>query len=83
MPKKPEGFEVPPKLLAQLNECSNGGFVLFNFDDYGVPRLYSTIDNPIFALALQHHIQNWAKSLEAYNVEISVAQLINQNRKKK
>lgn len=83
MPKrKPDGFIFPEKLLEQVNECSNGGFVLFNFDDQGIPQVYSFIDNPIYALALQNHIQTWGKSLEAFTIEVSVQQLLKQNRKK-
>lgn len=80
--KKNDRFLFPPQLLEQINECSNGGFVLFNFDDQGVPQIYSMVDNSIFALAMQNHIQNWAKAIEAFNVESSVSALLKQNKRK-
>lgn len=80
--KKPDVFQFPPKLLEQINECSNGGFALFNFDDQGLPQIYSMIDNPICALALQSHVQNWGKAMETFNVETSVDHLFKQTRKK-
>ena len=75
-------FQFPPSLLKQINECSNGGFILFLFDDAGVPKIHSAIDNPIIGLALHGHIQNWARSVEAINVESAMDNFYRGKKKK-
>lgn len=82
MKKDPMNFQFPPKLLKQINECSNGGFLLFLFDADGVPQIHSTADNPIVALALHSHVQNWVRSVEAINVECAMDSFYKGKRKK-
>ncbi len=56
-------------LLRNLNERSGGGFVLFYFNEDGLPEVQNNFDTNAEALALQYYIQNWSKALEAINIE--------------
>ena len=71
---KKKEFVFPKQVLNQVNECSNGGFVLFNFDSEGTPQVFSQVDDVTNAMALQLHISNWTKALEAYNLETAMDQ---------
>jgi len=62
------GFVMPPSILRQLNEFSEGGFALFLYDSDGNPNVHSKYDTNKDAMALQMFISNWA---EAFN-ELSV-----------
>ena len=72
--RKKETFTFPKQVLNQINECSNGGYILFNFDADGNPQVYCQVDDNSNAMALQLHISNWAKALEAYNLETAMDQ---------
>ena len=74
---KKQEFVFPKQVLNQINECSNGGYVLFNFDSEGTPQVFSQVDDTSRAMALQLHISNWAKALEAYNLETAMDQFAN------
>ena len=67
-----EPFKIPPSLLAQINECSNGGYVLFTFNSLGHPVTHSNFDTPMNAMALEYYINHYIKTLEAINLEMSV-----------
>jgi len=69
---KEEPFKIPPSLLAQINECSNGGYVLFTFNSAGQPVVHSNFDTPMNAMALEYYINHYIKTLEAMNLETSV-----------
>ena len=69
---KEEPFKIPPSLLAQINECSNGGFVLFTFNSEGHPVTHTNFDTPMNAMALEYYINHYIKTLEAINLEASV-----------
>ncbi len=71
-------FVFPKQLLRQINECSNGGFILFHFDETGMPRMHSNFDTPQNTMAMQYFISNWAKSIEAYNIESSISSIQDQ-----
>ena len=74
---KKQEFVFPKQVLNQINECSNGGYVLFNFDSEGTPQVFSQVADTSRAMALQLHISNWAKALEAYNLETAMEQFAN------
>jgi len=67
-----EPFKIPPSLLAQINECSNGGYVLFTFNSEGHPVTHSHFDTPMNAMALEYYINHYIKTLEAINLETSI-----------
>jgi hypothetical protein len=56
-------------LLREINNHSNGGFMLFVFDEDGMPIIHSHYDDATKALALQHFVSNWASAVEALNLE--------------
>ena len=56
-------------LLRDLNEHSGGGFVLFYFNEEGLPEVSNNFETNAEALALQYYIQNWSKALETINIE--------------
>lgn len=76
---KKKEFEFPKNLLNQVEECSNGGFILFLFNAKGEPEVFTRCDNMAMALALQHQVSNWSMAIQAYNVEATVEQLFKKN----
>ena len=73
--KNENKFEFPKQILTQINECSNGGFILFNIDSQGLPQAYSEFDNPVAAMALQYYIDNWSKAIDAVNLNSTVREI--------
>mgnify|MGYP007008455408 CR=1 FL=1 len=45
--------------MRQINEKSNGGFIIFSFGEDGYPVVNSFFEDASKAMALQHYIQNW------------------------
>lgn len=73
--KKEDGevsFEIPEKLLNQINEFSAGGFLLFTFDENGKPTINSYFDDMTHAIAMQSHIQTWIKALDHLNLKLMI-----------
>ena len=68
-------FVFPKQILDQINECSNGGFILFTLNDEGLPEVHSDFDNPIHAMALQYYVNNWSKAVEMLNAEATTSSL--------
>jgi hypothetical protein len=64
-------FVFPQAILGQINECSNGGYILFSLDTDGLPQVHSDFDNPTYAMALQYYIENWGKAVEGLNIELT------------
>ena len=60
---------ITKPLLRQLNDHSGGGFLLFNFDENGMPEMHSNFDTHAEAMALQYYCQNWLKAVELVTVE--------------
>lgn len=70
-------FPIPKNVLDKLNEYTIGGFALFFFDiKTGKPTQIMTFDNPICALAMQKHIEQWVQTLEQVNLNISVGNIM-------
>ena len=38
-------FNFPDAVLKQIDECSFGGYVLFNFSNKGEPQVFTKFDN--------------------------------------
>ena len=68
-------FNIPEKLLSQLNEFSYGGFLLFTFDDKGSPRYYAQFDNELNMMALQKGAEYWLQGVHELNAETIKSQL--------
>ena len=56
-------------LLREVNDKSNGGFVLFSFNEEGIAVVNSNFENHQTAMALQHYINNWSKAIEAITLD--------------
>ena len=68
-------FEIPTKLLEQLNEFSYGGFLLFTFDNEGSPRYYAQFDNELNMMALQKSSEYWIEGIHELNSETIKSQM--------
>jgi hypothetical protein len=55
-------FKVPDSLLKQIDECSFGGYILFNFSANGEPQVFTKFDNQINAMALLYYVNTWSQS---------------------
>ena len=77
MSKGNNKFKFPDSVLDRVNECSNGGYVLFTIDDQGLPEVFSEFDDPTKAMALQYYIDNWTKAIEALQVDVTAKSIIN------
>jgi hypothetical protein len=80
VPRKKK-FKFPEGVLGQINECSDGGFVLFTFGDDGEPLAHCQFDTLKDALAMQYHIVNWSKAVENLNIETTINQLSKPDKK--
>ena len=67
--KKKDKIEMDKPLLRQINDKSNGGFVLFSFNEEGIAEVNSNFENHKTAMALQHYINNWSRAIEAITLE--------------
>ncbi len=69
-------FKFPDEILNRVNECSNGGYVLFSINSEGLPEVFSEFDDPTKAMALQYYIDNWTKAIESLNLEMTAKCII-------
>lgn len=51
--EKKKEFIIPPSLFSQLNEYSNGGFLLVILNEAGEPELYRKFDSSIHQIGVQ------------------------------
>ena len=62
-----KGRRIPDSILDQLSEWSCGGFMLFNFDEYGNPQVYSKAEDERNAMSLQYLVSHWSAAMENMN----------------
>jgi len=67
-----KNFQFPEKLLSQIDECSQGGFLLFTFDADGSPEVRTKFDNIQNAMAMHYYIINWLNAVEQINLEKTI-----------
>lgn len=72
-------FKIPDSLLKQIDECSFGGYVLFNFSSKGEPQVYTKFDNQINAMALLYYVNTWSQSVDQLNLEATTDQIAKKN----
>lgn len=72
-------FRFPNSLLKQIDECSFGGYVMFNFSAKGEPQVFTKFDNQINAMALLYYINNWSQSVDQLNLEATTNQIAKKN----
>lgn len=62
-------FSLPESILKQLNEFSEGGFILCRIGPNGSPEVYVHYDDTIKALGLVKYLAAWAGSVDNLNDE--------------
>lgn len=72
-------FHFPDSLLKQIDECSFGGYILFNFSNKGEPQVFTKFDNQINAMALLYYLNTWGASIDQLNLEATTDLLIQKN----
>lgn len=72
MGNKNKHFQFPESILTQIDECSQGGFLLFTFDKNGMPEVRSKFDNPQNAMAMHYYVINWFNAIEQINLENTI-----------
>lgn len=83
MDKNKKGFVFPDNILRTIDECSNGGFVLFTFNENGIPIVHYTFDNQASALALEKHIELWIDAINNLNSQFTLENIIKSASKKR
>lgn len=76
---KNKTFKIPDSLLKQIDECSFGGYILFNFSSKGEPQVYTKFDNQINAMALLYYVNTWSQSVDQLNLEATTDQIARTN----
>ena len=72
-------FKVPDSLLKQIDECSFGGYILFNFSAKGEPQVFTKFDNQINAMALLYYLNTWGQSIDQLNLEATTDLIARKN----
>jgi len=62
-------FKFPEELLHRINECSFGGFLLFNFNEEGDFQTFGMFDNKIYAEALEKNLLSTVKAIEKFEID--------------
>jgi len=72
-------FSFPNNLLKQLNECSFGGYILFNFNEKGDPQVFTKFDNQVSAMALLYYIGAWISTVDQMNMDATADAINKEN----
>jgi len=72
-------FKVPESLLKQIDECSFGGYIMFNFSSKGEPQVFTKFDNQINAMALLYYVNTWSQSIDQLNLEATTDLIARKN----
>jgi hypothetical protein len=72
-------FKIPDSLLKQIDECSFGGYIMFNFSANGEPQVFTKFDNQINAMALLYYVNTWSQSVDQLNLEATTDQIARTN----
>ena len=76
---KKKTFKMPDSLLKQIDECSFGGYVMFNFSANGEPQVFTKFDNQINAMALLYYVNTWSQSVDQLNLEATTDLIARKN----
>ena len=74
-------FSFPSNLLKQLDECSFGGYVLFNFNSEGDPQVFTKFDNQMNAMALLYYLGSWINTVDQMNMDATADAINKENNK--
>lgn len=73
----PSGFNIPESFFSQLDEFSNGGYVLFYVNASGGFEVRTNFDGDIQAVGLNNFIRYYGQSLEDIQASIMNDKLTN------
>lgn len=71
-------FQVPESLLAQINECTNGSYLLVVFDANGDPQIHSHADNTLARIGLNKFCADYFGKLDSLTTD-SLRAYLDQN----
>ncbi|MEK6878948.1 MAG: hypothetical protein AABY22_05035 [Nanoarchaeota archaeon] len=71
-----KNFKFPPEILHKINECSQGGWLLFTITDGGTIESYSNYDSPRDMLALSNHLTFTANSLQNLQAQLNFRNMV-------
>ena len=74
-------FTFPNNLLKQLDECSFGGYILFNFNSKGDPQVFTKFDNQMNAMALLYYLGSWSSTVDQMNMDATADAILEQGNK--
>lgn len=74
-------FNFPNNLLKQLDECSYGGFILFNFNSKGDPQVFTKFDNQMNGMALLYYVGSWISTVDQMNMDATADAINKENNK--
>ncbi len=69
MAEKSDDFIIPDKFIKQLQEFSNGGFILITFSSQGNPVVHHSFDSKKDQLALESAFNTYGNKLERLRME--------------
>lgn len=72
-------FNFPNNLLKQLDECSFGGYILFNFNSKGDPQVFTKFDNQMNAMALLYYVGSWISTVDQINMDATADAILRQD----
>lgn len=75
--KSPTNFEIPKDFLVKMGEFTNGGFMLFTFDQSGSPRCHQQFDNDTYNLAMTNFLSKYSSCMEHIQSNIVMQNLTN------
>jgi len=78
---KNKNFNFPNNLLKQLDECSFGGYILFNFNSKGEPQVFTKFDNQMNAMALLYYLGSWSSTIDQINMDATADAILQQDNK--
>ena len=78
---KNKKFNFPSNLLKQLDECSFGGYILFNFNSKGEPQVFTKFDNQMNAMALLYYLGSWSSTIDQINMDATADAILQQDNK--
>lgn len=78
---KNKKFNFPNNLLKQLDECSFGGYILFNFNSKGEPQVFTKFDNQMNAMALLYYLGSWSSTIDQINMDATADAILQQDNK--
>lgn len=80
MARKKKTFQMPEQILRQINEFSQGGFILFTFNDQGIPETTAMFDSPPHSIAMASFVKNWSNAIEEIHKNITIQNMCQVNK---